>query len=126
MPSPWTWCVRGRGNQAPRRVIRGYVGFIPEELSRIESAQLGIEPGVGILLTGVVEGSPAQQAGLVPGDVVLTINGDPITSRQQALLIVARLNPEDQVQIEGLRNGQRFRATIVVTERTPLQDLRRR
>jgi len=101
------------------RVIRGYVGLVPAELSRGESAALGLSPDVGILLSAVVEGSPAEAAGLRRGDVILTINGEPIRSRQQALLIVARLNPEDEVQMEGVRDGQQFRVTVVAVERVP-------
>ncbi|MDA0679055.1 MAG: trypsin-like peptidase domain-containing protein [Proteobacteria bacterium] len=101
------------------RVVRGYVGLVPDELNRIESAALGINPDVGILLSAVIEGSPAETAGLRPGDVILTMNGEPVRSRQQALLIVARLNPGDEVQMEGLRDGQQFRVTLVTVERVP-------
>ncbi len=103
------------------RVIRGYVGFVPEELSRAEATVLGINPNVGIVLTGVTEGSPAESVGLQRGDVILSINGEEIRSRRQALLIVARLNPGDTVDIEGLRNTQRFSTTLTVTERRPQQ-----
>ena len=101
------------------RVIRGYVGLVPEELSRVESAALGIDPNIGILLSDVVSDSPAEHAGLLPGDIVLSINGEPIRSRQQALLIVARLSPGDVVQLHGLRNGQPFDVSLTATERTP-------
>lgn len=101
------------------RVIRGYVGLEPEELSYVESAALGINPNVGILLSAVVEGSPAESAGLRRGDVILSINGEPIRSSQQALLIVARLNPGDEIQMEGLRDGQQFRVTLTAVERVP-------
>ncbi len=101
------------------RVIRGYVGLVPEQLTRVESAALGIDPNLGILLSDVVEESPAEQAGLVRGDVILTINGEPIRSRQQALLIVARLNPGDVVELEGLRNGQQFNVSVTAAERRP-------
>lgn len=102
------------------RVVRGYVGLVPYELSRAESAALGIDPNVGILLSDIVEGSPAESAGLRRGDVILTINGEQVRSRQQALLIVARLNPGDEVQLEGLRDGKQFRVTLVAVERVPL------
>ena len=101
------------------RVIRGYVGLVPEELSRVESAALGIDPNLGILLSDIVAGSPAESAGLRRSDVVLTINGEPIRSRQQALLIVARLNPGDVVELEGLRAGQPFRVSLTAAERRP-------
>jgi serine protease DegS len=99
------------------RVIRGWLGLLPDELSRAESAALGLDPNVGILLSSVVPDGPAADAGLEPGDVILGIDGEPIRSRQQALLIVARMNPGEQVAIEGWRDGQRFRATLIVAER---------
>ena len=99
------------------RVIRGWLGLLPDELSRAESAALGLDPNVGILLSSIVPDGPANDAGLQPGDVILGIEGEPIRSRQQALLLVARLNPGERVQIEGWRDGQRFRTVLVVAER---------
>jgi serine peptidase DegS len=99
------------------RVIRGWVGILPDELSGAESAALGLDPNVGILMSSIVPEGPAARAGLQRGDVILGIDGEPIRSRQQALLIVAGLNPGEQVEVEAWRNGQRFRATLVVAER---------
>jgi len=101
------------------RVIRGWVGLVPDELNRVESAALGINPNTGILLTEVYANSPAERSGLKRGDVVLEINGEPIRSRQQALLIVARLNPGDKIDMSGLRQGQAFRVTVTAAERPP-------
>ena len=101
------------------RVIRGYVGFIPQEPGRAKSTSLGIKPNAGILLSGVTEGSPAEAAGLRRDDIILAINGEQIRSRQQALLIVARLDPGDTIDIEGMRGIQRFRVTLTVAERPP-------
>ena len=102
------------------RVIRGWVGMLPDELSRAEAQALGLDPNVGILLSSVVPEGPAAAAGLKPGDVILEIDGEPIRSRQQALLLVARLNPGERVEIDGWRDGQRFSATLVVAERPEL------
>ncbi len=101
------------------RVIRGWVGLEPVDLNRAEATARGIDPNVGILLSRIVANSPAQRAGLQIGDVILSINGRPIRSRQEALLIVARLNPEDEVEMEGVRGGQRFRVTLIAAERPP-------
>jgi serine peptidase DegS len=99
------------------RVIRGWVGIIPDELSRAESAALGLDPNVGIFLSSIVPNGPSADAGLQRGDVILKIDGESIRSRQQALLIVARLNPGEEVEVEAWRNGQRFSATLIVAER---------
>jgi serine peptidase DegS len=113
--------VRGVVEEIKRngRVIRGYVGIQTEQLSRAEATALGIDPNVGILLSRIIEGSPAERAGLQRGDIILSINGEPIRTRQQALLIVARLNPEDQVEMEGMRAGQPFRTVVTAAERLP-------
>ena len=99
------------------RVIRGWIGMQPEELSRAELTELGLDPNIGIVLSSVFEDGPAALAGLRGGDVILAIDDEPILSRQHALLIAARLNPGELVEIEGWRDGQRFRATLTVSER---------
>jgi serine peptidase DegS len=99
------------------RVIRGWVGLEPDELTPAESEGLGLDPNVGILLSRIIEGGPAAEAGLRQGDVILQINGEAIRSRQQALLLVAGLEPGETVELTGWRNGQRFRASLTVAER---------
>ena len=101
------------------RVIRGWMGFVPDDLTSVERTSMGIEGNIGILLDGVYEDSPAEAAGLVRGDVILAINGDPIFTQRQARLMVAATSPGDAVKIVGLRQSDEFEATIVVGERPP-------
>ena len=102
------------------RVIRGWVGLEPDELTRAESEALGIEANVGIILSRVIEGGPAAAAGLRSGDVVLAIGDDPIRSSQQALLRVASMTPGEDVSITAWRAGKRFSTNVTVVERPPL------
>ncbi len=99
------------------RVIRGYLGLVPDDLTRAEFQALGLDSNVGILLSTVYGSGPAHAAGLRQSDVILTINGEPIQSGQQARLLVAGLRPGDQVEVVGWRNGQRFSATMLAGER---------
>jgi S1-C subfamily serine protease len=104
--------------QVHGRVIRGYIGFEPDDLTAAERAALGIEGNTGILLTLVYENSPAEAADLRQGDIIVEINGEPIFSQRQAQLLVAGTSPGDQVEIVGLRDGVRFQTTVIATERS--------
>jgi serine peptidase DegS len=99
------------------RVIRGWLGLETDELSSAESESLGLEPNLGILVTRIIEGGPAQTGGLRTGDVILSINGEPIRSAQQARLLVAALEPGDKIDLQGWRAGQPFTATLTAAER---------
>ena len=99
------------------RVIRGWIGFIPDDMTPAERAALGAERNVGILLEGIYGGSPAEAAGLRCGDVILSINGEPIFNQRQARLLVAGSDPGDRVDILAWRDPSELRATIVVGER---------
>ncbi len=99
------------------RVIRGYLGLVPDDLARAEYQALGLDSNVGILLSTVYGNGPAYAAGLRQNDVILTINGEPIQSGQQARLLVAGLRPGDQVDVVAWRNGQRFPASMLAAER---------
>jgi serine protease DegS len=104
------------------RVIRGWMGLQPDDLTSAERQAMGIDSEVGILLSEVYAGGPADLAGLAPGDVILEINGDPIYSGHQARLLVASMSPGDKLSLLGVRDGEEFRATVVAAERPVAPD----
>ncbi len=111
--------VRGVVDQIKQngRVVRGYMGLLPDDLTNSERTAMGIESGNGILLTDVYSGGPAHKAGLQIGDVILEMNGEPVFSQRQALLISASTRPGDTVDVVGLRDGVRFTTTVTAVER---------
>ncbi len=100
------------------RVIRGYLGLQPDDMTSAERSALGIEGNTGIMLSVVFAGSPADMAGLQQGDVIVGINGEAIFSQRQAQLVVAGTSPGDKIEIVGIRDGQRFETTVIATERS--------
>ncbi len=99
------------------RVIRGYMGLLPDDLTNAERDAMGLENDSGILLVEVYPDGPAAAANLKRGDIILTMNGEPVFSQRQALLISASTIPGDTVEITGIRDGERFTTTVTAGER---------
>jgi Do/DeqQ family serine protease len=74
-------------------VVRGWIGVEPQELTAELAEGLGIQAGTGVIITGVLQNSPASNAGLRPGDVVTLVGERPVTSVSQLLSAVAALTP---------------------------------
>ena len=114
--------VRGVVEELKRhgRVIRGYLGLFPEDLTNGQREQMGLEYDRGILVAEVYEDGPAERAGLRANDVILSINGDPVFQERQALLIAASTKPGDEIEVVVWRDGERLRTTVTATERPGL------
>jgi serine protease DegS len=104
------------------RVIRGWLGFLPDDMTAAERSAAGVEGNAGILLSEVFEGGPAHAADLRSGDIILEINGIRIVSDRQARTIVAGAAPGDEINIVAVRDGQEFRVTVTVAERPGAPD----
>jgi len=98
------------------RVIRGWIGIVPEDVPEDQAQQLGLgQPAV--LIGNLYVGSPAQHAGLQPGDLLLDIDGSPPHSAQDALGRIASRQPGSSVLLRGMRGGRVFEVRAQVGER---------
>ena len=66
----------------------------------------GLQGRAGILVAGIYRGSPAQQANLLPGDIILSIDGEAASNGRRSMNQVARTQPGQRIQIEILRDGK--------------------
>ncbi|MGH8287042.1 MAG: S1C family serine protease [Steroidobacteraceae bacterium] len=110
--------VRGvlRDVIAQGRVIRGWIGIVPEDISDSQAALIGLAQG-GVLIANLYVGSPAQQAGVQPGDVLTAIDGTAVRSAQEAIARIATRKPGESVRLQGMRGRQRFELQARVGER---------
>src|SRR5579863_6730553 len=101
---------------AKGRVVRGWVGIVPEDITNDQAAQLGLAQS-GVLITNIYVGSPAQQAGLQPGDVLLAIDGAAPGGALDALGRIASRKPGSSITLRGVRGGRQFELRAQVGER---------
>ncbi len=99
------------------RVIRGWIGAEPEELTPQQAQALGVRDGSGVVVAELYRDSPAHQAGLRPLDVITHLDNEPIHSSQQMRAHVALLAPGETVKIAGIRGGETFELTVPIVER---------
>jgi serine protease DegQ len=66
-----------------------------------------------------MRGSPADLAGVKPGDVLLTVAGKPIKDAQAMLELIAGLSPGEHTQIAIRRSAQDYTVDLVVGKRPP-------
>ncbi len=98
------------------RVIRGWIGISPEDITEDQAQQLGLAQG-GVVVANLVLGSPAQQAGLQPGDLLLTVDGATPHGAQDVLGRISRHKPGSTVSLRVLRGHRPFEVEARVTER---------
>ncbi len=78
------------------QVIRGWIGVEAQEITQELAESFGLPDTEGALIAGVVRGSPADLAGIQPGDVLLAVNQKGIRDPQEMLDVIAALKPEQE------------------------------
>ncbi len=100
-------------------VRQGYLGIRSQPVSLTEANQAALKrrQDSGLLLVGIERESPAASAGLIVGDILVGIAGQPLTSHE---VLQSRLNSEmvgKTISLEILRGGQRIDVSVIVGER---------
>ena len=90
-----------------------YIGVSVTDVSE-ETQSYGLPKGAAV--KGVVEGSPAQQAGLQVNDIITQANGTDIGGSQDLVNLVGKCEPGDTLALKVYRKGQTVDITITVAE----------
>ena len=98
------------------KVVRGWLGIEAQTLSAdvIESANL--ETG-GVLVTAIIRDGPAESSGMVPGDIIISIDAVNVNSPDQAIEMITGLIPGNEVKINILRGWERQELIAKIAQR---------
>ena len=102
------------------KVVRGFIGIQYQPLTTRQAAQLGLPSGTtGIIVTQVVAGSPGQQAGIRPNDIITKINEQVLDPEHPLPSLMVKFRPQDRVKLTLIRDGKE--QTVDVTLGQPPQ-----
>src|SRR6201997_2895110 len=99
-------------------VKRGQLGVSMYTVTPDIAHSLGLTGAVGALVSQVVEGSPADKAGIRTGDVITSVNGPPVKSNSELRNSIGLLRVGDKVDIGLLRDGKPIKLTAVIADTT--------
>jgi len=88
-------------------VSRGFLGIEADDLTSLLAEKFGVPANTrGVVVTTVSADSPADKAGIRPGDVITEINHRAVVSRQELRLFVAELTPNSEATVKVFRDGK--------------------
>lgn len=94
-----------------------FLGLAPRTVTPQIAQQLGVSVEQGVAVLAVEDGSPADDAGIRPGDIMVSLDGEPLASSEQLLAALRAFNPGDTVAAELLREGETTEVEITLGER---------
>lgn len=95
---------------------RGWLGVFIQEVTPDIAESLGLDESAGALVSSVNEKSPADAAGLEPGDVIISFDGKMIEKMRDLPRIVAETDIGATVDVELVRNGRKMTVQVTLGE----------
>ena len=102
------------------RVIRGWLGVEAIEITPTVATQLSLDFTTGLLVTAVVKEGPTHVAGVLPGDIVTSIDGISVTDRHRSINQITEILPGQPIALVIKRGTELLEITATAGERPPL------
>ena len=98
-------------------VTRGFVGVSMRDLTPDLAEAFGVDRNAGVLVVEVLPGSPAEQAGLRRGDIIVEYDGTGVSTSTAFRTRVAFTKPGETREIVVLRDGRRVQTDLTLVHR---------
>ncbi len=98
------------------KVVRGWLGVSIQELSPELASQFGLSESKGVLVSDVLDGSPAKKAGLERGDVILEFDGKAVETPTHLRNIVAQTQVGKKTTVKFIRNKDQRTVDVTIAE----------
>jgi len=98
------------------KVVRGYLGVLPQDITPAMAKALQLKQTSGVLIGDVTPGTPAAQAGLVRGDVILDVDGQKLDSSNQLRMRISLTPPGTTVHMAVLHDNAEKTVAVKLAE----------
>lgn len=98
------------------KVTRGWLGVVIQDMNEDLAQSFDLEKAEGILVAEVADDSPAQQADLKQGDVILSLNGTQLDDVADLRNRIAMIQPDSKVTLQLIRDGRKKSIDVVIGE----------
>jgi len=98
-------------------VTRGWIGAGVQDMTKELAESFKLPQAGGALISEVLRGSPADKAGIKPGDILVAVNGEPVADSATMLSLIAALQPGQQAALKVVRNRVETEIKVVVGAR---------
>jgi serine protease DegQ len=99
------------------RATHSYLGINPDQVTREIASQLGLDEARGVVVLEVVEGAPAAEAGVQPGDVITGIDEARIDTVEDLFGELRQRRPGTQARLTVIRDGRSQEVTVTLADR---------
>jgi serine protease Do len=102
--------------RAGGRVVRGYLGVLPDDLTKEIAEAIGLGKPQGAVIRSVIAGSPAEKAGVEGGDVVVKVDGKTVEKAADLRRLVANVKPGAKTTLTVFRRGTTKDIVVTIGE----------
>jgi serine protease DegQ len=100
-------------------VTRGWIGVEPQDVTPEIAESFGLQQKSGAIVAGVLQGGPADKAGVKPGDILLSVNGEDITDTTRLLNVIAQIKPGTDAKVHLVRKNKEMDLNVMIGKRPP-------
>lgn len=123
VPAASAWEVSSR-LESGASMRRGYLGVYSQPVNLPESA--GLDQEGGLLVAGVLDDTPASEAGILVGDIIATLDGHPVLESEDLAALLQGERVGTPIPVKLLRGGVPTEVTVTIAERGPRRPRGRR